>query len=47
MKGAKKIVARIIRDPFVFFFFTVQYSWFIRLFQTIAKRYGIFSLTFF
>lgn len=46
MKGVKKIAARVLREPIVFFFFTTPLVWFVGLAFTVPKRYGVFSLTF-
>ncbi len=46
MKGVKKILARILRSPPVFFLITVPFVWFVLVFPTVAKRYGIFSMTY-
>lgn len=46
MKGIKKIAARVLREPIVFFFFTAPLVWFVGLVFTVPKRYGVFSLTF-
>ncbi len=46
MKGIKKILVRIFRSPPVYFFFTIPMVWFIGLFPTVAKRYGVFSMSF-
>lgn len=46
MKGVKKILARVFREPIIFFFVTVPFVWFVGLFYVTAKRYGVFSLTF-
>jgi len=47
MKGVKKVAVRIFREPAIFFFITVPYFWFVGLFYVVAKRYGVFSMTFF
>jgi omega-6 fatty acid desaturase (delta-12 desaturase) len=46
MSKPKKILVRIFREPIVFFLFSAPYVWFVALFYTVAKRYGILSLTF-
>jgi omega-6 fatty acid desaturase (delta-12 desaturase) len=46
MKGIKKILARIFREPFIYFFITIPFIWFFGLFYVVAKRYGIFSWSF-
>jgi len=47
MKGVKKIIVRIVRDPFVYFFLVVPFFWFFGLYYVIIKRYGIFSTSMF
>jgi len=46
MKGLKKIAARILREPIVFFSVSLPFIWHVGLFYIIAKRYGIFSMSF-
>ena len=46
MSKPKKILVRIFREPIVFYLFSAPYVWFVALFYTVAKRYGILSLTF-
>ncbi len=46
MSLPKKILVRIFREPIVFFLFSAPYVWFVGLFYTVAKRYGVFSWTF-
>jgi omega-6 fatty acid desaturase (delta-12 desaturase) len=43
--GLKKIAIRILREPIIFFTFSVPYVWFIGTLFTNMKRYGIFSTT--
>lgn len=40
-----RMIVRIFREPFVFFFVSVPYVWFIGNFYTVGKRYGIFSMS--
>jgi len=46
MKGIKKFLVRIFREPVIFFFVSVPFVWYIALFAVIAKRYGVFSWSF-
>ena len=46
MKGAKKALVRILREPIIFFPITIPFVWFIGTFVSVAKRYGVFSSTF-
>jgi omega-6 fatty acid desaturase (delta-12 desaturase) len=46
MKGPLKWLVRIFREPVVFFLVTTPFVWFIGLFYTVGKRYGVFSMTF-
>lgn len=47
MKGIRKILTRILREPIVFFTISLPFVWFIGLIYVTAKRYGVLSLTFF
>lgn len=46
MTGAKKIMARFLREPIVFFFFSTPLLWFGLMIGVVAKRYGVFSKAF-
>jgi len=46
MKGLKKILVRIFREPIVFFFVSVPFVWYLALHFVIVKRYGFFSWPF-
>jgi acyl-lipid omega-6 desaturase (Delta-12 desaturase) len=46
MRGIKKLLVRVFREPVVFFFVTVPLVWFVLTFYSVAKRYGLLSLTF-
>ena len=46
IKGIKKALVRIFREPIIFHPITVPYMWFIGTFYVVAKRYGVFSSTF-
>lgn len=46
MPMPKKLIARILREPIVFFLFTIPFVWFIGLYFIIPRRYGVFSKTF-
>ena len=47
MKGVKKILIRIFREPIIYFLITVPFVWFFGLFWVVAKRYGVISWSFF
>lgn len=46
MKGMKKVFMRLFREPLIYFFISIPFIWFFQLFYIVAKRYGVFSLTF-
>lgn len=44
MSPLKRIIIRIFREPVIFFLFTAPFIWFVGIFFSIIKRYGLFSL---
>jgi hypothetical protein len=47
MGGFKRTIARIIREPMIFFLIVAPVAWFIGLLVAISYKNGIFSLNVF
>ena len=43
MKWPLKLIVRILREPVIFFLFTIQYVWFAVVGYNCVRKYGLFS----